>query len=346
MLKVSLLSRKGFHGIYRGQDSTTGLQAVIAVHSLALGPSLGGIRMFPYTSVAAMTQDATRLAQAMSYKAAISALQLGGGKACILGNPAKEKTRDLFLSLGEFIETLGGNYIGAEDSGINPNDLDIVSEVTSHVTGSRRLPGGSGDPSPATAKGILLGIKTALQFSGNASLVQKRIIIQGMGAVGSNLARLLLNEGATVYAGDIDASRRKKAEDLGCQVVPLARLLRLQADVFAPCAMGAVLTRDVLTHLRCPIIAGGANNQFEDSSTGPKMAQALGILHAPDFVINAGGLIQLYVREILKKRNVATYLKPIKTTLKTIFEESRKTGEPPLTIAICMAQDRIRSAEQ
>lgn len=346
MLKLKILKIRGYEKVAVAEDNASGLRAVIAVHSTALGPSLGGVRMFPYPAPYAALEDALRLSKAMTYKAAISNLNLGGGKAVVTGDPARDKTRELFLSLGEFIQKLKGAYIAAEDSGICSDDLDIVSEKTRHVTGTKRLKFGSGDPSPATALGIFTGIRACLrEVSGSGSLNGVTVAIQGVGQVGFGLAKLLKKAKARLIVSDVSEARMYQVADfLGAKTVAPSQIHAVKADVFAPCALGGVLNSATIPQIRGRIVAGGANNQFKNEERHARQLLKRGILHAPDYVINAGGLIQLYVKEILKKRDITPWIAGIDETLVKIFSLSKEAKQPPLFIAHRLAEQKIKSA--
>ena len=345
MLKIKPLRISGYEKVAVAEDASSGLRAVIAVHNTALGPSLGGVRMFPYPSPAAALKDALRLSKAMTYKAAISNLKLGGGKAVVIGDPGHDKTRKLFLSLGEFIQTLKGAYLAAEDSGICSDDLDIVSERTSYVTGTKRLKFGSGDPSPATALGIFTGIRTCLkEISGSSSLNGVTVAIQGVGHVGFGLAKLLKKAKAHLIVSDISETRLYQAADfLDAKTASPSKIHAVKADVFAPCALGGILNAATIPQIRARMVAGGANNQFESEERHARQLLKRGILHAPDYVINAGGLIQLYVKEILKKRDITPWIEGIDETLVKIFSLSKEAKQPPLLIAHKLAEQKIKS---
>lgn len=335
MLKVKQLKIKGFETVVVGKDPSSALHAIIAVHSTQLGPSLGGIRMWPYRNEKEALQDVLRLAPAMTYKAAISGLPLGGGKAVMLGDPRKDKTRNLFLSMGEFIESLRGAYIAAEDSGILPEDLDNIFEKTHHVTGTTAKHGGSGDPSLSTAKGVIAGMRAASQLVfGTKSLKGRRVAIQGVGQVGWNLGNLLSKQGATLIVSDLQPSRVKRAQRAwNASVVPLSKIHQVPADIFAPCALGGVLNIKTIPQLRAQIIAGGANNQFLDEERDPSRLMKRKILHVPDYVLNAGGLIYLYVREILHQRRLASWFLNIEETVRQVLSVSVQKQLPPLVVA-------------
>jgi len=343
MLKVRHLNIKGFETVVVGKDPSSGFHGMIAVHSTQLGPALGGIRMWPYRHEKQGLQDVLRLATAMTKKAAISGLPVGGGKAVIIGDPAKDKTRDLLLSMGELIESLHGNYIAAKDSGILPEDLDIVSEKTPHVTGTTKKQGGSGDPSLATAKGVLAGMQAACQVVfGTKSLKGRVVAIQGIGNVGWNLGELLMKKGAKLVVADLRPPLVKRArQSWQASVVPLAQIHQVPADIFAPCALGGVLNADTILQLRARIVAGGANNQFLDEKQDPFRLMNRNILHVPDYALNAGGLIYLVVREILHQRRLAPWMLNIERTVKQVLVASLQEQLPPLVVANRMALQKL-----
>jgi len=345
MLKIKPLKIRGFESVVVGKDPSAGLHAIIAIHSTRLGPSMGGIRMWPYGNEQEALSDVLRLAPAMTNKAAISGLQLGGGKAVIIGNPRKDKDRSLLLSMGEFIESLRGEYIAAKDSGILPEDLDIVSEKTSHVTGTTAKHGGSGDPSPSTAKGVLAGIQAASQLIfGTKNLTGRVVAIQGVGHVGWHLGNLLWKHGATLFVADLEPERTARAEQSWkATVVPLSRIHRVPVDIFAPCALGGILNGRTIPQLKARIVAGGANNQCLDEEQDPYRMVKRNILHVPDFVLNAGGLIQLFVREVLHQRQLAPWLANIQRTVHQVLSAAIQNQVPPLIMAKRMAQEMIQA---
>ena len=345
MLKVTQLKRKGFETVVVGKDPSAGLHALIAVHNTQRGPALGGIRMWPYRNAQEALNDVLRLAPAMTAKAAISGLQLGGGKAVMIGDPLHEKTRELFLSMGEFIESLRGTYFAAEDSGIAPEDLDIVREKTEFVTGTTVKHGGSGDPSLSTAKGVLAGMRAASQLVfGTKSLQGRRVSIQGVGQVGWNLGNLLYQQGAKLIVSDLHRARVKRAQQAWkASAVALSKIHQVHADIFAPCALGGVLNRKTIPQLRVKIVAGGANNQFQDETQDAKRLMSRQILHVPDYVLNAGGLIHLYVREILRERRLAPWFLNIEKTVRQVLSAALQEQLPPLVVANRLVQQTIRS---
>jgi len=344
MLKIEELDIKGYERVIGVRDTASGLKAFIAVHSTVLGPSLGGIRMFPFTSQKRALEDSLRLSKAMSYKAAMAGLSLGGGKAVINADPAKAKSKALFQALGDAIEYLQGAYIAAEDSGISPQDLNVVSQRTKHVTGTSASKGGSDDPSPATARGVITGMQSAAKFIWKKpSLRDKTIAIQGTGQVGTYLAQLLHKEGAHLLLSDINEARaRRLARRLNGEFVSPNLIHQMDCDIYAPCALGGALNSKTIPQIRACIIAGGANNQFAEEQRDSVALMHRGILHAPDYIINAGGLIQLYVQDILQKRSINPWIKQIGVNLDTIFQKSLRLKTPPIQIANALAKALVR----
>lgn len=274
-------------------DEPSGLNAIIAIHNSNLGPAVGGCRMFPYASQGEALEDVLRLSRGMTYKSALAGLPMGGGKAVIIGDPSSQKTPELFAKMGEFIDSLNGRYISAEDSGISVADLKVVASNTRHVLGINDEQEFGGDPSPLTAYGIYHGIKASIAHRfGRDDLGGTHIAIQGAGAVGQYLTKLLIDDGAKVSACDINQANLKKAENLGANIVNVDEILKLEADVFSPCAMGAIINDVSIPDLNVPIIAGGANNQLAKAEHGEELRRR-GILYAPDFAINAGGIIEI-----------------------------------------------------
>lgn len=276
-------------------DGTAKLRAIIAIHNTTLGPALGGTRMWSFASEEDALRDVLRLSRGMTYKAAVAGLNLGGGKAVIIGDAKKDKTEQLFRSFGRYVDSLGGRYITAEDVGTSVRDMEWVRMETQHVTGISRALGGSGDPSPVTAFGVFHGIRASMKFiTGKDDLSGKKVAIQGAGQVAYHLAKHLVQSGAKVTVCDIDADRVKfVTSDTGCSAVSPEEIYDLDCDVFAPCALGATVNAKTLPRLKCKVIAGAANNQLEDDKIAAPMIQDKGILYAPDYVINAGGLINV-----------------------------------------------------
>jgi leucine dehydrogenase len=290
------IGRMGHEQVAFCHDQETGLKAIIAVHSSVLGPALGGTRMWNYQSDAEAINDVLRLSRGMTYKASISGLNLGGGKAVIMGDARKDKTDALMRKFGSFVNRLGGTYITAEDVGMTTRDMELVKMETDYVTGIPVAMGGSGDPSPVTAYGVYMGMKASAQFKwGNDKLEGKRIVVQGIGNVGENLVKHLSEEGATIFINDINKERLQHvAEKYGATIISADDVYDIKMDIYAPCALGATVNSDTLKRLSCQIISGAANNQLADENIHGKEVMARGIIYAPDFLINAGGLINVY----------------------------------------------------
>lgn len=274
-------------------DAASGLKAIIAIHDTTLGPAMGGCRIWPYADEAAALTDALRLSRGMTYKSALAGLPVGGGKAVVIGDARHIKTPALLTALGRAIDRLGGRYITAEDVGTSPADMAQVAQVTRFVTGISR-DGSGGDPSPYTARGVYHGIRAAVRHRlGSDSLAGIHVAVQGLGHVGSALCQMLASAGAQLSITDIDADRcYRLAHRLGATPVAPDAILDTEADVFAPCALGAVITADTLPRLRVAIVAGAANNQLATDDLADAL-QARNILYAPDYAINAGGIIQV-----------------------------------------------------
>ncbi|MGH7565614.1 MAG: Glu/Leu/Phe/Val dehydrogenase dimerization domain-containing protein [Gemmatimonadota bacterium] len=329
-------------------DAESGLDSIIAIHDTTLGPALGGTRMWPYRSTHEALVDVLRLSEGMTYKAAVADLELGGGKAVIIGDSKRDKTPELLRAHGRFVDTLGGRYITAEDVGIGVEDMEYVYEETRHVTGIKSSPQGSGDPSPVTAFGVYNGIKASCkQKLGGDDLDGVRVAVQGAGHVGYYLCENLAADGAVLSICDIDEERvQKVVDDFGATAVETDAIYDVECDVFAPCALGAIINDATLRRLRCRIVAGGANNQLEENRHGDAL-DAKGILYAPDYVINAGGLINVYGEivgyglETAKEKAHGIY-----GTLLSIYEIAAEEGIPTYRAADRLARERIRKARE
>jgi leucine dehydrogenase len=325
-------------------DKATGLRAVVAIHDTTLGPALGGCRMYPYATEEEAVVDALRLARGMTYKAAASGLNLGGGKSVILGDPEKDKSEQLFRSFGRYIETLGGRYIVAEDVGTSTEDMENIRIETPHVVGVDVTHGGSGDPSPFTALGVLQGMKACVEeVFGNDSLEGRTVAVQGVGHVGANLCQLLHDrEGANLIVTDVDRRAVEvMVKTLGAKPVEPDEILSIPCDVFAPCALGAVVNDETLPNFRCPIIAGSANNVLLEPRHGEALAER-DILYAPDYVINAGGLIN--VADELEGYNETRATKRVMRiydSVKSIIAIAERDGVPTHVAADTLALERI-----
>ncbi|MBD1364241.1 Glu/Leu/Phe/Val dehydrogenase [Mucilaginibacter sp. ZT4R22] len=277
-------------------DPDTGLRAIIAVHDTTLGPALGGTRFWAYKTEQEALQDVLRLSKSMTYKSAIAGLNLGGGKAVIIGDSRKDKTEALLRKFGRFIKNLNGEFITAEDVGTNPRDMEYIRMETQHVTGVPETMGGSGDPAPIAALGVFMGIKACIkELYGNDNVTGKSVIVQGIGHVGEHLVKLLREENAKVYISDINDERtRQVSKKYGAEAVSNNSIFDISADIYAPCALGSTINSQTIAKLQCPIIAGSANNQLQDEALHGQMLLDKGILFAPDYVINAGGIINCY----------------------------------------------------
>jgi len=327
-------------------DNTLGLKAIIAVHSSVLGPALGGCRFYDYVSDQDALTDVLRLSRGMTYKAAISGLNLGGGKSVIIGDPKQLKNEALLRRFGKFVENLGGKYITAEDVNINVQDMEFVAEETNHVTGLPASMGGGGDPSPVTAYGVKMGIQAALKYqTGSDSVAGKKIIIQGVGKVGFHLAEHLASEGAELYLFDLWEEGLKRAvEATGGQVITEQEVFTMQADVYAPCAMGATLNPDTIPSLNVGIVAGAANNQLLEEVRDGQALRERGILYAPDFLINAGGLINVsgelegYNRNRAFERTERIFDRALE-----VFSTAHEQNQTPHEAALDIAEKRIQA---
>ncbi len=325
-------------------DHDTGLKAIIAVHNTVLGPSLGGTRMWMYNNEAEALRDVLRLSKGMTYKAAISGLNLGGGKAVIIGDSKKDKSEALFRKFGRFVNNLNGKYITAEDVGTTTKDMTYVKMETNHVAGLPESMGGGGDPSPVTAYGTYMGMKACAKgMWGSDSLAGKKISVQGIGSVGSNLVALLEKEKAIVYITDINKPALEAlAKKHNAIVVDAEDVYDLDVDIYAPCALGATVNTDTIGRLKCSIIAGAANNQLGKESLHGQMLVDKGILYAPDFLINAGGLINVYseLHGYNRDRAMRATEKIYDVTL-DILKVSKEQNIPTYVAANAMAEKRI-----
>ena len=277
-------------------DKDTGLKAIIGIHSTVLGPALGGTRMYDYASEWEALNDVLRLSRGMTFKSAISGLNLGGGKAVLFGNAKTKKTPELMLKFAEFVNSLGGKYITAEDIGMTTGDMDLIKTVTPYVTGISESKGGQGNPSPVTAYGVLMGMKAAANYAyGSDSLEGKTIYVQGIGNVGESLVEKLSQEGAHVVITDINQERLEEVRDkYNVKIYEGDNLYAEKMDIYSPCALGATLNKNNIENLQAKVVAGSANNQLAKEQQDGEMLRKKGIIYAPDFLINAGGLINVY----------------------------------------------------
>jgi leucine dehydrogenase len=333
-----------------GHDKASGLKAIIAIHNSQLGPALGGCRMWPYADDQEALRDVLRLSRGMSYKSALANLPLGGGKAVIIGNPHSGKSEALFQAMGDFVDSLGGRYITAADSGTGVAEMQIMAERTRHVAGAGQreaFDGGTrnGDPSPATAYGVFIGLQAAVKHRlGRDDLKGLKVAIQGVGQVGFSLARHLKEAGAELWVTDIQETNvRRAVEQLGAKAVGQHDIYGLDVDVFAPCAMGAIINPHTLEALRAPVIAGAANNQLADAQLAEELKRR-GCLYAPDYAINAGGIIDVcYERTGGTAAQLKAHVEGIGGTLKQIFERAEAQGQTTSAVADSLARERLQA---
>jgi leucine dehydrogenase len=336
----------GHEHVVFGHDAATSLRAIIAVHSTVLGPAAGGCRMWPYETTAQAVADVLRLSRGMSYKNALAGVPFGGGKAVIIGESRKAKTPELFEAFGRFVDSLGGRYVTAEDVGTTTADMANVAHATRHVAGLGAAPGAAGgDPGPKTARGVFLGLRAAVKFRlGRGDLEGLKVAVQGVGGVGYHLCALLAAEGVRLTVADVrPAAVQRVCQEFGARVVAADELLALEADVLSPCALGGVLNTQSIPQLRARIVAGAANNQLAHGQDGVALQNA-GILYAPDYVINAGGIISV-AREYYggTEAQVLADIDAIPGRLTEIFERARRENRPTNAVADQMARERIGS---
>ncbi len=332
------------------RDRKSGLTAIVAVHSSHLGPGAGGTRFWHYPDPKDAMRDALRLSRGMSYKNAMAGLPMGGGKAVILAGRDRAKTPELLAAFGDAVESLGGKYVTAEDVGISEADMAAVSQRTAYVSGLPVAEGAAGgDPGPFTAMGIYHGIKAAVEHKlAKDSLKGVRVVIQGTGSVGGGVARLLAKDGARLVVADVDAARaRKLADEVEGEAIAADQIMSIACDVFSPNALGAILDDEGIARLDCAIVAGGANNQLARTHHGKLLAER-GILYAPDYVINAGGIISVTLEYLCRRdghpcdiNEVRKRIAQIPGRLREIWRESDATGVSPDMVADRMAQKLI-----
>lgn len=340
------LSQYDFGEVHFCLDKSTGLKAIVAIHDSRLGPALGGCRFIEYDTDEAAYIDALRLARGMTYKAALAGLAHGGGKSVLIRPKQRFDRVALFRAFGRFIENLRGHYITAEDSGTGLEDMEIIRTQTKHVTGIDPSHGGSGDPSPFTALGVRRGIEAAVKFKlGRNSLEGVHIAVQGVGHVGYYLCKELHAAGAKLTVADVDKLKSERAQrEFGASVVDIDDVAKVHCDVFAPCALGAGLNDDTIPHLHARIVAGAANNQLAEPRHGDDL-HARGILYAPDYAINAGGLVNVaqevkgYDATAARDRTIKIY-----DTMWEIFERSKKLNAPTYKVADILVEEKLHAA--
>jgi glutamate dehydrogenase/leucine dehydrogenase len=346
VLPLALMEADGFEQVAYAHDAATGLRAIVAVHSTVLGPGLGGTRFYPFADEAAALVDVCRLAKGMTYKHAAAGLDQGGGKAVILGDPATVRTDELVLAYGKFVHGLAGRYITAEDVGTTQADMDLIRTVTPHVTGVSEHLGGSGDPSPATALGVLSAMQAvAERLWGSPSLAERHIAIAGVGKVGAALADHLHEQGARLTVADVRAAATDAvAARTGATVTSPADVHATPCDIYAPCALGAALSARTIPELRCLAVVGSANNQLETPQDAQRIADA-GVLYAPDYVANAGGVINIaHERGGYDRARAEERIRGIRQTVLQVLDLAEVEGVTTAAAADLVAERRIAAA--
>jgi len=344
----SIMNDMGHEQVVFCRDQPTGLKAIIAIHNTVLGPAMGGTRYWNYSSDGEALKDVLRLSRGMTFKNSIAGLDAGGGKAVIIGN-ARAKTEAQLRRFGQFIESLSGKYVTAEDVGMGCREMEYIGMETSYVTGLSEEKGGGGDPSPVTAYGVYMGMKAAANKAyGSDSLKDKTVYVQGVGHVGGQLVKLLYKENCKLLVSDVDESKvQEMISSLPVKAVDPGKL-DFDMDIYAPCGLGATLNSASIPQLKCAIIAGGANNQLEDEHLHARMLQERGILYAPDFLINSGGIINVYLEYTGNYSRELAYQKAenIYRICKDLLEKADNEGITTHEAALKMAQDRISAIEK
>ncbi len=349
MSVLNPIIEQGFEKVVFFNNPSLDLTAIIAVHSTVLGPGLGGCRFKSYENIDSALKDVLRLAEGMSYKSSLAGLNLGGGKSVIIQSEKSIKNRnETFKVFAKWVESLKGSYVTAEDMGTSLQDVKIMSDFTSYISGSDPEKGGGGDPSPFTARGVFLGMKACLEEAyGNESVRNKVIAIQGVGSVGYYLAEILLSEGAIVKVADLNKVALDKAKSLGAEIVSPDHILSTECDIFAPCAAGAILNKDSIGNLNCKIVAGAANNQLEKVSDENLLLEK-GIMYAPDFAINSGGVI-MCADELeeggFNLSRVNGRVDKIRETVSRVIKDSKSKNLLVSEVAISLAKERIQKAK-
>ena len=337
------IDKTGHEEVVFCHNKDAGLKAIIAIHNTVLGPSLGGLRMWPYKSEQEAINDVLRLSRGMTYKNAVAGLNLGGGKAVIIGDPAKDKSEALFRSFGRFVNSLNGRYITAEDVGIDVNDMEWVFRETSFVTGVHQVHGGSGDPSPFTAFGTMQGLLASLSACyGNEDVGKYSYAVQGAGHVGMEFIKLLREQDAKVYVTDINKELVQRAvDDYGCTAVGLDEIYDTDADVYSPCALGGTVNEETLKRLKCKVICGAANNQLASNEIGDEVSRR-GLFYAPDYAVNAGGVMNISLEiDGYNRERAMRMMRTIYQNVSRIFEIAKRDKIPTYLAADRLAEERI-----
>jgi leucine dehydrogenase len=339
------IANTGHEEVVFCHNKDAGLKAIIAIHNTVLGPALGGLRMWPYKSEQEAVNDVLRLSRGMTFKNAVAGLNLGGGKAVIIGDPSKDKSEALFRAFGRFVNSLNGRYITAEDVGIDVNDMEYVFRETDYVTGVHQVHGGSGDPSPFTAYGSLQGVMASLQAKyGNEDVGKYSYAVQGCGHVGGEFIKLLREQGAKVFVTDINKEAVQRCVDeLGCEAVGLDEIYDVDADVYSPCALGGTVNEQTIDRIKAKIICGPANNQLATDAIGDEL-QKRGVLYAPDYAVNAGGVMNVSLEiDGYNRERAMRMMRTIYYNVGRIFEISKTENIPTYRAADRLAEERINA---
>ena len=342
------MKRYGHEQLLVCNDPDAGLKAFIAIHDSTLGPACGGVRVWPHPTEEAALMDVLRLSRGMTYKSAAAGLSLGGGKGLIIADPRKDKTEALFKAFGRYVESLGGKYITAEDVGVAPSDLEIIATETRHIIGLPGSMGGSGDTSPLTGFGVYMGMKAcAREVWGSDSLEGRTVAMQGFGNVGTQTAGHLIGEGARLIVTDTNKDALERARILGATIIEPNFIYDVECDIFAPSALGGILNDHTISRIKASIIAGGANNQLLDEKHGYDL-QRRGILYAPDYIINAGGIIQgaCEIDGPYNDRRARTTTARIYETMQRVISISKEDDIPTSEAADRLAEQRIAEARK
>ena len=339
------LATYGHEQVVFCHNPDVGLKAIIAIHNTVLGPALGGTRMWPYATEQEALDDVLRLSRGMTYKNAVAGLNLGGGKAVIIGDPSKDKSEALFRAFGQFVDSQGGRYITAEDVGIDVSDMEFVYRETQFVTGVHQVHGGSGDPSPFTAYGTLQGLMATLNRKfGDEEVGKYSYAVQGLGHVGMEFAKLLRERGAKIFVTDINQQRVDQAvSELGAEAVGLDEIYDVDVDVYSPCALGGTVNEKTLPRLKAKVICGAANNQLATNAIGDEVTRR-GILYAPDYAVNAGGVMNISLEiDGYNRERAMRMMRTIYHNLGRIFEIADRDGIPTYQAADRLAEERIET---
>ncbi|WP_374011644.1 Glu/Leu/Phe/Val dehydrogenase [Pseudoxanthomonas koreensis] len=340
---LETLTTSGHEQVVFCNNPDAGLKAIIAVHNTVLGPALGGVRMRPYVNEADAVRDVLRLSRTMTYKNALAGLNIGGGKAVILGNPKTDKTEALMRAFGRAVEALGGRYITAEDVGTDVTDMELLYLETEYVAGVHQVHGGSGDPAPFTAYGTLQGLMASLQRKfGHEEVGKVSIAVQGLGHIGMELAKLLKERGAKLFVADLDPAKVERAvAEFGAEAVGCEEIYEVAADVFAPCAMEGGIGEDTVERLKAKVVCGSANNQLASHAVGDELHRR-GILYAPDYAVNAGGVMNVSLEiDGYNRERAMRLIRSIYHNVSTIYDLSEREGISPQYAADRIAEARL-----